>query len=167
MAQEEHLLLTKVPLTPDQPWKDDPDHVQDHQHSTHSHSHQGCAVCTILMVSPSSWWTPETDGRTHIHSAHLQELLFMMDSTHRHPHTPKSAHLQDLPLNFQNKYDCYLIIAKQETDLTSRSCAILPWTSSKACPLLHPLPGEELCPTARLSLLARTNSAAPRCSSIF
>lgn len=91
----------------------------------------------------------------------------MMDSTHRHPHTPKSAHLQDLPLNFQNKHDCYLIIAKQETDLTSRSCAILPWTSSKACPLLHPLPGEELCPTARLSLLARTNSAAPRCSSIF
>lgn len=91
----------------------------------------------------------------------------MTDSTHRHPHTPSSAQLQDLPMQFQNKHGYNLVIAKQETDLISRSCAILPWTSSKACLLLHPFPGEELCPTARLSLLARINSAAPRCSSIF
>ncbi|KAK7819046.1 hypothetical protein U0070_002358 [Myodes glareolus] len=81
--------------------------------------------------------------------------------------TPNSAQLQDLPMKFQNKHGYNLVIAKQETDLISQSCAILPWTSSKACLLLHPFPGEDLCPTARLSLLARINSAAPRCSSIF
>lgn len=48
------------------------------------------------------WYCQQHDGLQrqmdgHTYSAHLQELFFMMDSTHMHPHIPNSAHLHTGP----------------------------------------------------------------------
>lgn len=104
----------------------------------------------------------QTRVRAHTHSAHLQELLFMMDSTQTHPHTPISAHLQDLPMKFQNKHGYNLVIAKQETDLISRNCAISPWTSSKACLLLHPLSWRRVMSDSQVITMSKDQFCCPQ-----
>lgn len=107
------------------------------------HSRDGCAhthTHTVLIYrNNSSWWT-------------------------LHTRTPTSAHLQDLPMKLQNEHDYNLVIAKQETDYQEivPFCPGLPVRHACCCILF---PGEELCLTARSSLWARVNSAAPRRSS--